>query len=253
MTAPQYRVKLAETEEELRAAQRLRYEIFVAELGSDGPMVDHEARLERDRFDVFFDHLLLVDDARGAEVVGVYRLLRGDQALEAGQFYSEDEYDLTPLRRSGRSLLELGRSCLARPYRGGPGMYHLWQGLADYVARHGIEIMFGVASFHGTDPEALADPLSFLHHRYLAPSDLRTRARPEHFRSMNLRPEETLDRHAAMLRVPPLIKAYLRLGGYVGDGAYVDHLFNTTDVCLIMDTARLTDRHKSIYSKGAAR
>ena len=96
----------------------------------------------------------------------------------AGQFYSEDEYDLAPLHRSGRSLLELGRSCIAKPYRGGPGIYHLWQGLADYVATHGIEILFGVASFHGTDPAPLAAPLSLLHHRYLAPPEMRVRARP---------------------------------------------------------------------------
>jgi putative hemolysin len=249
--APQFRVKLAETEDELRAAQRLRYEVFVAELGSDGPMVDHAARLERDRFDAFFDHLLLVDDARGAEVVGVYRLLRGDRARDAGQFYSEDEYDLAALHRSGRSLLELGRSCLAKPYRGGPGMYHLWQGVARYVETHGIEILFGVASFHGTDTETLAAPLSLLHHRYLAPADLRVRARPARFQNMDLIAEDALDRPAAMLRVPPLIKAYLRLGGYVGEGAYVDTAFNTTDVCLIMDTARLTAWQTSVYAKGA--
>ncbi|MEI4233907.1 GNAT family N-acetyltransferase [Roseovarius sp. D22-M7] len=251
--APQFRVKLAETESELRDAQGLRYEVFVAELGSDGPMVDHAARLERDRFDAFFDHLLLVDDARGAAVVGVYRLLRGDQAQAAGQFYSEDEYDLAPLHRSGRTLMELGRSCLARPYRGGPGMYHLWQGVADYVATHGIEILFGVASFHGTDHATIAAPLSLLHHRYLAPPDMRVRARPAQFQRMDLVAEDALDPRCAMRQVPPLIKAYLRLGGYVGEGAYVDRLFNTTDVCLIMDTARLTARHRSIYAKGARR
>ncbi|MFO7757448.1 MAG: GNAT family N-acyltransferase [Roseovarius sp.] len=251
--APQFRVTLARTEADLHAAQRLRYEVFVDELGSDGPMVDHAARLERDRFDAFFDHLLLVDDAHGSDVVGVYRLLRDDQAHEAGQFYSEDEYDLAPLHRSGRRLLELGRSCLAKPYRGGPGLYHLWQGVAAYVARHDIEILFGVASFHGTDPMTLAAPLSLLHHRYLSPPDMRVRARAACFQRMDLIAEEALDRHAAMVRVPPLIKAYLRLGGYVGEGAYVDAAFNTTDVCLIMDTARLTDRQKSVYARGAAR
>lgn len=251
--APKLRVKLADTDAELRAAQALRYEVFVAELGSDGPMVDHDTGLERDRFDAFFDHLLLFDDAAGSRVVGVYRLLRGDQARAAGQFYSEDEYDLAPLHASGRALLELGRSCLARPYRGGAGMYHLWQGLADYVAAHGTEILFGVASFHGTDPGRIAMPLSLLHHRYLAPPELRVRARPHGFQGMNLIPEDRLDRPAAMQGVPPLIKAYLRLGGHVGEGAFTDRMFNTTDVCLIMDTARLTARHRSIYGRGAAR
>lgn len=252
-TAPQFRVKLAETEDDVRAAQRLRYEVFVAELGSDGPMVDHDARLEQDRFDAYFDHLLLIDTAQSDAVVGVYRLLRADQAGRAGQFYSEDEYDLGVLRQSGRRLLELGRSCLAKPYRGGPGMYHLWQGLADYVEAHGIEILFGVASFHGTDPQPLAQPLSLLHHRHLAPPELRVRARSDRFQRMDLIAEEALDRRAAMLQVPPLIKAYLRLGGHVGEGAYIDYAFNTTDVCLIMDTAQLSPTQRAIYSKGAAR
>lgn len=231
------------------AAQRLRYAVFVEELGGDGAMVDHRARLERDRFDPFFDHLLLVDEARQGAVVGVYRVLRDDQATRAGQFYSEDEYDLSVLRASGRRLMELGRSCLAQPYRGGRGMYHLWNAMAHYVAEHEIEILFGVASFHGTDLSALAQPLSLLHHRHLAPPALRVRARADHYQQMDLVPEDRLDRRAAMVAVPALIKAYLRLGGHVGDGAYLDHAFNTTDVCLILDTGGLTDTQKAFYSK----
>ena len=164
-----FTVRLASDEADLRAAQRLRYEVFVAELGGGGAMVDHDARLERDRFDPFFDHLILTDARRDDAVVGVYRLLRDDQAEAAGQFYSEDEYDLAPLRASGRRLLELGRSCLHPDYRGGTAMMHLWNALADYVRAHGIEILFGTASFHGTDVAALAQPLSLLHHRHLAP------------------------------------------------------------------------------------
>lgn len=243
-----FRVKLARSEDELRAAQALRYRVFVEELGGDGPLVDHDARLERDRFDPFFDHLLLMDVRRGDAVVGVYRLLRSDQAEAAGQFYSEDEYDLTPLKSSGRRLMELGRSCLDAEYRGGAAMFHLWNGLARYVAEHEIEILFGVASFHGTDPAPLAQPLSLLHHRHLAPEQLRVCAKEPHYQSLDLIPADDLDRREAMLQVPALIKAYLRLGGYVGDGAFVDHAFNTTDVCLILDTAAMNEKQRNIYT-----
>ncbi|MFW2586982.1 GNAT family N-acetyltransferase [Sagittula sp. SSi028] len=245
-----FRVHLARDEADVRAAQRLRYDVFVNELGGDGPLVDHDNRLERDRFDPFFDHLLVRDQARDGAVVGVYRLMREDRAREAGQFYSEDEYDLTPLRHSGRRLLELGRSCLHPDYRGGPAMFHLWQGLGAYVIDHGIEVMFGTASFHGTDVARLAPSLSLLHHRHLAPQNLRVRARD--YQDMNLIAEADLDRKSAMLEVPALIKAYLRLGGCVGDGAFVDHGFNTTDVCLVMDTARMTERQRSMYTGGPA-
>ena len=246
----EFTVRLAQTPCEVAAAQRLRYEVFVEELGGDGEMVDHAARLERDRFDPFFDHLLALDPAQDDKVVGVYRVLRQDQAQSAGQFYSEDEYDLSVLKASGRRLMELGRSCLHCDYRGGPAMFHLWQGLASYVQEHQIEVMFGVASFHGTDPQDLAEPLSLLHHRHLAPPDLRVRARE--FQPMDLIPEAALDRRSAMLAVPALIKAYLRLGGFVGEGAFVDHTFNTTDVCLVMDTARMNDRQKAMYTAGSA-
>lgn len=245
--APKFRVSLARGEADLRAAQALRYDVFVRELGGDGPQVDHALGLERDGFDPFVDHLLLHDDETG-QVVGVYRLLRQDQAARAGRFYSEDEYDLTPLIASGRRLLELGRSCLHPDYRGGTAMFHLWNALADYVQAHDIEILFGVASFHGTDVTALAQPLSHLYHRCLAPPRLRVTVRPPNGQRMDLLPEDQIDRRAAMLAVPALIKAYLRLGGVVGDGAYVDRVFNTTDVCLILDTADMNARQRRIYT-----
>lgn len=241
-----FEVRLASSAADLRAAQRLRYEVFVEELGGQGPLVDHAARLERDRFDPFFDHLLLIDRERD-RVVGVYRLMGEAQAARAGGFYSEGEYDLTALRRSGRRLLELGRSCLHRDYRGGAGMHQLWSALADHVAREGIEVLFGVASFPGTDAQALAAPLSLLHQRHLAPEALRPRARPSGFQSMDLVPEDGLDRRAAMLAVPSLIKAYLRLGGTVGEGAFLDRAFNCTDVCLVLDTANLSARQARFY------
>ncbi len=254
---PQLQVKLAETEDELRAAQRLRYHVFVEELGGGGEMVDHEARLEKDRFDPFFDHLILIDPSRDAQsldhVVGVYRLLRAEQAEAAGQYYSEDEYDISVLKDSGRKLLELGRSCVHPDFRGGLALFKLWSGLADFVLAHEIEILFGVASFHGTDIEALAPVLSLLHHRHLAPEALRVRAQEAHFQRMDLILEAQLDRAATMRMVPPLIKSYLRLGGYIGEGAFIDHAFNTVDVCLVVDMELLSDKQKNLYAKDSAK
>lgn len=243
-----FELRLASEPEDLRAAQQLRYEVFVEELGGDGPLVDREQRLERDEYDPYYDHLMLFHRASG-EVVGVYRLMRGERAAEFGRFYSETEYDLTRLKESGRNLLELGRSCLHRDFRGGAAMHHLWNGLAGYVADHGIEILFGVASFHGTDVDALRQPLSFLHHWRLAPQDLRARARDESFQSMDLLSKEEVDRRAAMRATPSLIKAYLRLGGVVGEGAWIDRDFNATDVCLILDTSRMNPREAERYAR----
>ncbi|GGE44074.1 GNAT family N-acetyltransferase [Actibacterium pelagium] len=248
-----FKLKLAETPDELKAAQRLRYEVFVEELGSDGELVDHEARLEKDAYDPFYDHLLLLDESRpfDMQVVGVYRLLRQEQAERIGQFYTESEFDLTPIKSSGRRLLELGRSCLHRDYRGGMAMHHIWNGIGDYVLKHEIEILFGVASFHGTDVQALAQPLSFLHHNHLAPEDMRVTVLADNGVAMDVLPVDQVDRREAMLATPALIKAYLRVGGFVGQGAYVDHAFNTVDVCLLMDTERMTAKAKARYTQGA--
>lgn len=251
---PVYVLRLARDARDLRAAQRLRYRVFVEELGADGPLVDHAARLERDDFDEIFDHLLLIDTRRDPaaleDVVGVYRLLPSDRLAAGGRFYSEGEYDLTPLRESGRKLLELGRSCVHPDHRGGTGMFHLWNALADYVLERGIEVLFGVASFHGTDIAALTPSLAYLHHHHLAPPGLRVVARGEGYQRMDLLPLEALDRKAAMAATPALIKAYLRLGGFVGEGAWIDRAFNTTDVCLVMDTARMSERHRGFYTRG---
>lgn len=244
-------IRVARSENDLLAAQRLRYRVFVEELGGDGALVDHENRLERDEFDPVVDHLCLVDRRRSREdldhVVGVYRLLPGDRAATFGRFYCDGEYDLAPLRNCGRPLLELGRSCVDPAFRGGSGMFLLWNALADYVLDHGIELLFGVASFHGTDIPTLAPSLSWLHHHHLAPEGLRPVARPQGYQRMDLIAPERLDRREAMIGMPALIKAYLRLGGLVGEGAFIDRDFNTTDVFLLMDTAAMSDKHRKFY------
>ena len=249
VAASRLEARLARTADEVRQAQALRYRVFVAELGGSGAEVDHAAELEVDSFDPVSRHLLLIDHgASGAPVVGAYRLIDSDGARKAGQFYSEGEYDLARLKSSGRHLLELGRSCLAPDYRGGAGMMHLWTALARIVLDERIEILFGTASFHGTDARALAPQLSLLQHRHLAPLDIRPRAlQPAAF---DLIDEADINRTAAMLATPALIKAYLRLGGFVGQGAFVDRAFNTTDVCLVLDTARMNERQRAIYVRG---
>ncbi|MCF2903901.1 GNAT family N-acetyltransferase [Octadecabacter sp. CECT 8868] len=244
-TTPIFETRLAVTDDDIRAAQALRYDVFVTELGGDGPLVDHTGALERDRFDEYAEQLILLDLTRpaGEQVVGVYRFMDQEAAKAAGQFYSENEYNLAALKTSGRPLLEMGRSCLHTDYRGGAAMVHLWQGLAQVVRTKGAEVLFGVASFHGQDLQALAQPLSVLARDHLAPEELRVRATP--YQSMQLVKE--IDRVTAVKQIPALIKAYLRLGGFVGDGAFVDREFNTTDVCLVLDVARMNERQSAIY------
>lgn len=252
--AGRFTVRLAETQEDVAAAQRLRYRVFVEEMGAKPTPEDAADRRERDRFDPYFEHLLLVDNETQNEdaehgVVGVYRLMRGDRAQAGIGFYGQDEYDLTKLVHYPRQTVELGRSCVDIEHRGGAGMHLLWTGLGEYIALHDISIMFGVASFHGSSTEPLAQALSYLHYNHLAPEDLRVRAVTDRFERMDILPEDEVTKIEAMRQIPPLIKAYIRLGGFVGEGAYVDHDFNTVDVCLLMDTARMVQRYRSFYQR----
>ncbi|MEM9370667.1 MAG: GNAT family N-acyltransferase [Pseudomonadota bacterium] len=252
--AGRFTVRLAGDEDDVRAAQRLRYRVFVEEMGATPTPEDAAIRRESDRYDPYFEHLLLIDNENKRAdiekgVVGVYRLMRDSVARANIGFYGESEYDLSQLLSSGRKSVELGRSCVDVEVRGGAGMHMLWTGLGDYVNHHGISIMFGVASFHGRDLEPIAQALSYLHHNHLAPSDLRVRAIAERFVAMDILPPERVSRVEAMRQLPALIKAYIRLGGFVGEGAFIDHEFNTVDVCLLMDTVRMVDRYRDYYSR----
>jgi len=250
--AGRFTVKLAESDDDVAAAQRLRYRVFVEEMGAVPSPENAAERRERDRFDPYFEHLLLIDNEpdnpdieRG--VVGVYRLLRGTKAKQGIGFYGAGEFDLTLLQNYPRETLELGRSCVDSGHRGGAGMHLLWAGLGEYVSRHDVGILFGVASFHGSDPAPLAQALSYLHHNHLAPPDLRVTAIAASRARMDLLAPEDIDKTEAMRQIPALIKAYIRLGGFIGEGAYIDHEFNTVDVCLLMDTARMVNRYRKFY------
>lgn len=249
-----YRVKIADTEDERLGAQRLRYRVFVEELGAQASDAERAARREWDDFDPWFDHLILVDEAASPEdpldrVVGTYRLLRRRVARTGIGFYGASRYDLDPIEASPRESAEMGRSCVAPRHRGGAAMALLWAGVADYVLERGVEILFGVASFPGVDPDALAEPLSLLHHRHLAPPELRVCARPPDATPMNRMPEAAIDPVRASRAVPPLIRSYLRFGGVVGDGASIDRPFNTIDVCVLMDATRVAARRRDFLAR----
>jgi putative hemolysin len=245
-------VRLAETAEDIDAAQALRYRIFYETLGAR-PLPDMlRRRRDFDRFDEDCDHLLVLDHARGSSrdrVVGTYRLLRREAAARLGGFYSANEYDISPLVAHSTEILELGRSCVDAVYRQRPAMQLLWSGIAAYVFHHSIALMFGCASLPGTDPDALALPLSYLYYYHLAPPALRPRALGERYVNMRRLAMAAIDPGRAPMTLPPLIKGYLRLGGFAGDGAVIDEQFNTTDVCILVKTDLITEKYSRHYER----
>ncbi len=244
-------VRLTENAREVEEAQRLRYRVFYEELAAAADKDIAAARLDRDDFDKYTDHLIVTDDQRpeNEKIVGTYRLLRQDIATQFSGFYTSTEFDITPLLTSGSTLLELGRSCVMPEYRTRPVLQLLWQGIADYMTNHKIDLLFGCASLHGTDIKNISTPLSYLHHYHLAPENLRPRALKGRYINMDIIPKEDLDRKRAFTKLPPLIKGYLRIGALIGDGAVIDEQFNTTDVCILMQTSMIGSRYRKHYER----
>lgn len=259
-TAGAMEVRLAETDAEVEAAQKLRYRVFYEEMSAiPTPQMYADAR-DFDRFDDFCDHLLVVDrealdeDGQPA-VVGTYRLMLSEAAARAGGFYTAGEYDIASMIArlpEGFRALELGRSCVLKSYRVKPAtMQLLWHGVMSYVARFSVDLLFGCASLPGTDPETMAMPLSYLHHFHRMPSDIRVRARPELYVEMNRMPKDAIDLKDALRALPPMIKGYVRAGCMIGDGAVVDRQFGTTDVLIYLPVADIAPRYKSRFGKSA--
>ncbi len=242
-------VNVTRDPKKIEAAQRLRYQVFYEEFAAKPNSQMALARLDFDDFDEYADHLIVTDHTRGDKIVGTYRLLQEDAAKRIGQFYSSDEYDLTPLLSSGKNLLELGRSCVMPEYRTKQVMNFLWEGIADYISAHDIGIMFGCASLQSTDIKSISRPLSYLHHYHLAREDIRPRALKGSYINMDIIPKDEFEAKHGFNDLPPLIKGYIRVGAVIGDGAFIDHQFNTTDVCIIVDTESLSDRYRKHYER----
>jgi L-ornithine Nalpha-acyltransferase len=250
-------VRLAESEADIDAAQALRYRVFYEALGARAAVEAQRLRRDFDRYDARCDHLLVLDHGDGAarsagpEIVGTYRLIRRDTAVGLGGFYSASEFDISRLLAYPGEILELGRSCVDSAYRQRSAAQLLWSGIAAYVFHYNIDLMFGCASLPGTNPDILATPLSYLHHFHLAAPPLRARALPDRYVEMCRLPRREVDPARARSDLPPLIKGYLRLGGFVGEGAVIDCDFNTTDVCIVVKTDLVTEKYSRHYVRQA--
>ncbi|CAK0773543.1 L-ornithine N(alpha)-acyltransferase [uncultured Gammaproteobacteria bacterium] len=245
-------VRLADSEAEVDAALALRYRVFYEEMAAKPTPEMAAKRRDFDRYDAHCDHLLVIDHNRGAGaegVVGTYRLIRRPVAKQVGAFYSSEEYNIAPLLALPGEILELGRSCVDQNYRSRPGMQLLWRGIAAYIFQFDIELMFGCASLPGIDLAEHALVLSYLYHHHLAPPELCPRALPTRYVDMRLMARELINPRRALNNLPPLIKGYLRLGGYVGDGAVIDHQFNTTDICIVVKTDQITNKYIKHYER----
>lgn len=243
-------VFVAKKEADIKAAQALRFHVFFGEMNA--PMTEDAAAsgLDRDKFDKHCDHLLVVDHQEGGgyKVVGTYRLLRRQAMQAVGHFYSESEFDISTVKNFDGEILEVGRSCVDASYRNRSVMQLLWRGIGAYVYKFKVGLLFGCASFVGTDPKAHAMALSYLHHFHQAPPELCPVALKSRYTAMDILPKADVDEKLAFNALPALIKGYLRLRGYIGQGAVIDPEYNTTDVSIVVKTDRITEKYAQRYA-----
>ncbi len=251
--------RLARNGHEIEAAQRVRFQVFVEEMKAKLSPECMSRRRDFDSWDDICDHLLVLDRSIEGDtedqIVGTYRILRQSIAMRHGGFYSAAEFEISSLlaRHPDKQLMELGRSCVLPPYRTKRTVELLWQGNWAYALKYGMDAMFGCASFPGTNPDDHALAFSFLHHSVLATGEWAVNARPDRFEALDRMPFDPADARKALAAMPPLVKGYLRLGAMVGNGAVIDHAFNTTDVLIVLPIAKISDRYISHYGADAGR
>lgn len=252
MRAGNLGVFVTRSAKDIEAAQALRYQVFFEEMGAKADAKTLASKLDVDEFDDICDHLLVVEHSKDGDykVVGTYRLLRREPMKKIGHFYTDGEFDISPIKQYKGHILEVGRSCVHADFRNRAVMQLLWRGIGAYVSKFNIGLMFGCASFNGVDPKEHAMALSYLHHYHLAPKEICPVALKDRYVEMNLMEKEAIDAKEAFSNLPPLIKGYLRLSGYIGAGAVIDYEYNTTDVSIVVKTDLVTEKYAARYGSG---
>ena len=245
-------IKIAEKKSELKKAQALRYLVFYKEKKATPTISKKILRLDYDKVDKFADHLIVIDKHRKGiknKIVGTYRLLRGDIVAHCGEFYTSSEFDLSKILNSYKNnqILELGRSCVHQDYRNGTIVNLLWKAIAEYVKLYDIKILLGCASFHGTDVMRYTNELSYLRKNFSLPDELSVKSLDSKIYPAYTKINSSNNDLRNFVKLPPLIKGYLRIGGKVSHDCFVDYKFNTIDLCVIVNTNNIDEKYKKKY------
>ena len=230
-------VKITTDANEIREAQRLRFQVFNLEMNK-GLQASYGRGLDSDDFDPICDHLI-VRDLKSKEVVGTYRLLLGSRAEKNGGFYSNREFNLENIKQLDGELLELGRSCARKDFRDKALILLMWNAIAEYVKKHRVRYLFGCGSLYNTDVSEVSAYFSMLQCKHYADEMFRVHPVPEfRFEGITENSNATAD-NVLFLRLPSLIKGYLRLGAVVCGPPALDREFGTADVLILLDMHKL--------------
>lgn len=226
-------IRVTTLPKEILQAQRLRYNVYYKE-----NMRFNEDEIDRDAFDAVCEHLV-VEEVSTQRIVGTYRLISREAADACGQFYSQSEFNLKKLLDSGARILEVGRACVDASYRTQGVIRLLWQGLLQYTTQHKIKYLFGCASFSGSDPLVYQHGFSYLHYARTAPAHICPEVLATGAALVHMLPPEDVNVTKAWSEIPSLLRGYLQVGGWVGQGIFQDDDLLCLDMCVIVNMERL--------------
>ena len=234
-----YQIKIIQHPDPLLIkAKRLRQKSFFE---------NSNKKIDSDEFDQFCDHLVVIDKSVASDfVVGTYRLLLKEKNENYKRFYSESEFNISNLFKKNVSMLEAGRSCVDKNYRDGNIIKLLWRGLAFYIIQKKVDLIFGCASFPSSNYSEFKTQLSYLNHFHKPPQKFSTRPKDKLKANIDILPSKNINKDEEFRLLPPLIKAYIRAGAWVGKGAVVDERFNTTDVLIILKSQNIIKKYSNL-------
>jgi putative hemolysin len=249
MSAGRYDVRLASSEDEVRAAQKLRYEVLYKESGGRVTRQMLNTEREEDEWDQIAYHVVVVDSRNENKVVGTVRLV-SNLALEKGQaFYTEHAFDLSGLRDNYDRVLELSRACVSSEGRGGAILMLIWKFTMQFIEQNGYQVLFGCASFKGTDYQEHTEILSYLYQKHLASKALMPLPKPE-VQSVAISGfSQTLVEGKERGKVPTMLRGYLKIGARISDHAIIDPVFNTTFVAIYVDAQEMFGTDHALVQK----
>ncbi|WP_372800422.1 GNAT family N-acetyltransferase [Paracoccus seriniphilus] len=221
-----YQARLAGTADDIRAAQRLRWLCFVARNGDE----DDGSQIDCDALDAQCQHML-IEEIASKRLIGCFRFLPLSGGAEIARSYSAQFYNLAALESFEGPMVEMGRFCIHPEIRDPDVIRTAWAAMTRFVDEAGIEMLFGCSSFVGTEPEDHAEAFAMLKERHLAPRRWLPRVKaPKVFRFARALRLRKPDPKRAMAAMPPLLRSYLAMGGWVSDHAVVDPALRTMHV-----------------------
>ena len=239
MSAGHYDVRLAQSVDEIQAAQNLRYEVLFKESGGQISREMLNVEREEDEWDEIAYHVVVLDTKDDNRIVGTVRLVSGDALKPSQRFYTESAFNLDGLLNHYQSTLELSRACVSPSGRGGAILMLIWKFTMQFIAQNKYDVLFGCASFAGTDHLKHVEILSYLYHKHLADERLMPEPRPEAtsvaIKDFEQKPGKGKERG----QVPTLLRGYLKIGARISEHAIIDPVFNTTFVAIYVDAAEM--------------